>query len=556
MSIYKQDIRAYMTYGLAEEEKRVEIVSFSYSFGVQELPAAVVQVAVGIDTFDGRKQPDIPESPDPDVPARLYVVLRGPINDTGENWDGNPKLVFDGFISSIAATRLSSKSAGNVTIRHKLSDLMSASLLASYASPGSSAELVIPAYRRWKNKSGVTGGAPDGSLMGVLQEDIFSLSSFIPDETDLWASIAKPFLIRTAQQNTFSSAIDFSSCFPDAGGDNLDALAALATMEGDTKDAYALIPDSFGTELLLPGDVPIEIIDAVRADLTAPKVGNLLQHTAWSYLVSRLGMPYGVGIIHGIHRTRVVPLSPTLAEPFVELKINDIQVNDRNRPVDHPLLATTMSTGTLSTSGVAGNRAIGDPAAFGPCFSPPQASSKGQVRHIAPPVWLCKAQFQAFSSSTTLQSVDGVGMGMYAVAKDESNFDSQVESDQANAKKAVDIRAAVDDYGYRYVKAMYAQEMSATRSMKLVSQLRFDIGPGSQVKVITDSDIPVFGNVAYGMVARVTVVVDVSRPFAATSFQLSHVRSEKENAIEFLGQDSHPLFRNVFKGAPLDSELP
>ena len=556
MSIYKQDLRAYLTYGQPNEERRVEIISFSVTFGVQELPAANVQVAVGTDTFDGKRQPDIPVSPGPDVPTQLWLIRS--LNDAGENNTSGPELVFDGFISSIAATRLSNKSAGNVTLRHKLSDLMSSSLIASYAAPGSSAELSIPAYRRWKNKSGAQGPVADGSLQAELQEDIFSLSSFDAAETDIWADIAKPFLIRVSQQNTFSSAIDFPSCFPDAGGDNNSALVALATIEGDTKDAYALTPDQYGQNLLLPIGIPASITDAIRGNLTSTKVGNLLQHTAWSYLVTRIANPFLIGMIPGIHRTRVVPMAPTLATPYIELNVDDVQVNDRNRPVDHPLLAVTMSAGTLSTSGAGGAGSVGEPFAFGPCFSPSQASPKGQVRQVGPPPWLRKVQFHAFSPDTTLQPIDGVGMGAYAATEQQAGddgFDSQTDADATNSQKAQEIRVAVDDYAYRYVKAVYANEMTGTRSMKLVSHLRLDVGPGSQVKVVTNSDIPVFGNIAYGMVARVTIVVDVSRPFAATSFQLSHVRSEQENAVDYIGTDSHPLFRNVFKGAPLDSPI-
>ena len=260
-------------------------------------------------------------------------------------------------------------------------------------------------------------------------------------------------------------------------------------------------------------------------------------------------------VVPGIDRSRVVPITPTLNPPYKELTVDSIQVSDRNRPVTHSHLAVTMSAGTLSTSGAAPG-SIGNPFAFGPCYSPDAASPKGKVRTVSPPVWLRKMRFTAFRAKDSTKYSGGVGMGSYAANPDiktTEDFEDNTDSDRDAAGDREDIRNHINDYGQRYVKAVYGADVTGTRTVKLVSHLRMDIGPGSQLKVTTDNEMPIFGNVVYGMVARVTIIIDVNKPFAGTSMLLSHIRSEQENALEYIGTSTHPLFQTAYKGGPLST---
>jgi hypothetical protein len=45
--------------------------------------------------------------------------------------------------------------------------------------------------------------------------------------------------------------------------------------------------------------------------------------------------------------------------------------------------------------------------------------------------------------------------------------------------------------------------------------------------------------------------VDAEQPMIGTSFHLSHIRSEKENGDDRTSVDSHPLYKDTFKGCPL-----
>lgn len=549
MSVQKLGIRAVLQYGEKEDTRLVQVTSATINIGLREIPTAVVQVGVGRDTQTGTIEPSFGDSPEPDVPAKLYVRLDGVKPDgTGVFDPSKAMLLFDGFINSMAATRLAKQSAGSVTIRHWLSSLHSASLLASYAYPGSSAVLTLPAYQRFKEGAGSTAGS--GPPHGLLQKQIVYVEpGQIKD--DIWRTIAKPFLIRVSEQNPFGKVTRFASCFPEAGGDNVEALAALARIEGET-ETYGLEPDQWGVPLELSPTTPAAIINAIKSNLTAPRVKNLLQHSAWTYLVSQISAPFMCAVIPGIDRARVVPLSPSLNRVYKELGPNDLLRQDRNRPVEHPYRAVTMSAGNLSDAGsnMAGGQ-VREPFAFGPCFSPPKASKKGLVRQISPPAWLREAQFSAFDPAMTSRALDGVAGGLMG----DQTADQANEADRSAAATAERLRSTVDQYGQDYVKAMYANDMIAARSVKLMTGLRMDISPGSQLKVNLNSDIPGFGNTLYGMVSRVSIIIDAGRPFAVSNFQLSHIRNEYENQTEVIGVEKHPLFEDQFLGAPISSDF-
>lgn len=552
MSIYKQDIRAYLEYGPEGEGRRVEITAASITYGRQELPVASIQVATGLDTYDGSYQPDFAELPKADVPARIYVILKGQRGeDVNAQWDEQPKLLFRGYITSFAATRLANRSAANFAVYHWLSKLATANLIASYASPGDSAELVLPAYRRIKQDAGAKGGqAPRDGLFGLLQENIVYVDPGQVETLDLWADIAKPFLLRVSQQNPFSTELAFPSCFPDAGGDNVLALEALALIEGVTTgeyDQWSLTPDDYGVGVRLPDEAPGAIGAAIRANLTRPQVANLMQMSAWSYIISQLCSPYLLSVIPGVSRARIVPFTATYNQVFKELGVNEAVVVDRNRPIDLPILATTMSAGTLKGAGAQRAEGTQDPFAFGPCYSPEGIPKSGVVRQIAPPPWLQTAQFSAFDPANTTRVIDGVGAGFMAV--------SNAEADRVNDTKLVKLRADIDQYGQNYVKAAYGEESLIGRHMKVASYFRGDIGPGSQVKLNVDEDIRGFGNVAYAVVSKVTLTLDANAGMASSLFLLTHVRDENEQQTNYLGLSEHPLFAATFAGAPISSDF-
>ena len=93
--------------------------------------------------------------------------------------------------------------------------------------------------------------------------------------------------------------------------------------------------------------------------------------------------------------------------------------------------------------------------------------------------------------------------------------------------------------------------------MSLTGPLRFDIAPGSSVKI---ESTPAAGILAKetaapsykATVLRVSISISVDPPSANTVFQLGYVRSEAEDNNPAFSSTEHPLWnKETFIGCPL-----
>jgi hypothetical protein len=113
-----------------------------------------------------------------------------------------------------------------------------------------------------------------------------------------------------------------------------------------------------------------------------------------------------------------------------------------------------------------------------------------------------------------------------------------------------------------YAKMIFNQNALRGRSGNFSGRLRFDIAPGSHVK-ITGSPEPFIGNTdalaanTYGQVARVTIEIDAENRRAATAFQTLYLRNDAENASDRTSIADHPFFPGAIGkgGFPLRPEF-
>jgi hypothetical protein len=109
----------------------------------------------------------------------------------------------------------------------------------------------------------------------------------------------------------------------------------------------------------------------------------------------------------------------------------------------------------------------------------------------------------------------------------------------------------------RFACHWYKSAILGQRYGELSGKLRFDIAPGSIVKVkppineIGKSNTPM-----YGAVVQVSFVINAEQHTAGTSFALSHVRTEKENDIKNTTSKKHyvgtvaPIYKDEPPGSP------
>jgi hypothetical protein len=110
--------------------------------------------------------------------------------------------------------------------------------------------------------------------------------------------------------------------------------------------------------------------------------------------------------------------------------------------------------------------------------------------------------------------------------------------------------------GCDYSRIQWLHENYKNRTLTFNSQLRFDIAPGSRLR-LKGIDLSPLGvkedTPLYGFVRQVGITIDCSSGMAYSSFMLSHIRPELTDKEEKdLIPDSHPMFDGAdWRGCPL-----
>lgn len=110
----------------------------------------------------------------------------------------------------------------------------------------------------------------------------------------------------------------------------------------------------------------------------------------------------------------------------------------------------------------------------------------------------------------------------------------------------------------RMAKALFQQEKTRHNSYYVTTRFRYDVAPGSLVKVELPADrfvraalLDQRNTVATGMVLRMTIAIDCEAESASTSLQVGFVRGERQTSADSkLYANSHPFWSTLCLGVP------
>ena len=125
-----------------------------------------------------------------------------------------------------------------------------------------------------------------------------------------------------------------------------------------------------------------------------------------------------------------------------------------------------------------------------------------------------------------------------------------------------DLEAIGQNLWDRYAQAIYVSESVKDRSGRLTGRLRFDIAPGSAIRIIcmeekfvAQQTVPVDGGnpyyALYATVGMLTHTLDAERMQAETRVEFNHVRNKGEALDPAFSTVNHPLYTFPWPGGPL-----
>lgn len=518
--------------------------SITASFLLNSIPWAQIVIPVGKST----------ESDDSDAVLRArelaetfkqfkeieaWLAIDGSFAPDTE-WPSDYFRVFSGYVTGTSIVRSTNTIAIAIQATHWLIDLDASSALSDDIVSGSPVAIVLP------------GTTNQTAALKVDPADPFLLQM----ADDMWTGSIKRKFIDICERGNVLTYLQCGQKSVDSTND----LAKRRLEENDDGGAFDRGEKIDVPQLALDGTVTAAI-SASLAQATTNRLfnGSLGMSSLWDKLLE-LAQLFQFSIVPNVDSACCAPVSPCLAGDTYHTTIRADEYWDFK-----PSEATFRQWRGVS---VAGNYTTSygaiDPNADTPystllasgCYMADsdedlpetirESAKKGTLQFISAPEWVeDKTVEGAFLLRPSLDNINNT----MADVDDETNDDEAAESEETTKDNE-----ETKTLGDLYAKWWYWAHQFLSRTGELTGKLRFDIAPGSIVR-IEDVDGKLYAEDAevsylYAMVTSVRFNVDATNAHASTSFTFSHVRRHSERDY---GTTKHPLYSEPWLGTVLQN---
>jgi hypothetical protein len=523
VKITKLGLTLVISENLDGSGKNVEIpcISAVVRFGLNSIPEAVFSIASGVLAGTSKISP-IHSS----FSLKNQFRIKAYLNLSGEaisgNWPKDAFLLFDGFVTGVSPTVSARSSYINISATHWLSELMAASALNKWFNPTSNVDLsVLPIYRVITKPGETMAGGPTeaGAVLNQRSgSQLFISSSNI--RQDLWKNAVKPTMLWMANN---PSILSDTSRLNTGSGENQAVVEAINRMDGDGITSGELgFKTSSGT-----------LEKQIAAEMGTRFFSNGFGQTLWHKLL-RIADQMSFAVVPIVDTATCAPTFPFLSKPWATI-YPDHYFSCSPRMGTPRLLRGVVGIGKPTSQFGEGQGTVSDLAKFDLAdFS--EVYKHGQILFHELPIWLS----QLVVTPGSMISVNQVGRP------------STAES------KKLPIFAYDDELLRKYIKTIFLHAATRHRTMEIVGPMRFDIGPGSVLEVLTASAEDDNYISHFGMANSVEIKLDAQTAVATTTFSLSNIITKDEREISKNGEyafveDTHPFYNQAWSGTALIS---
>jgi hypothetical protein len=543
-------IRLYLKAEIAGIEFQ-DVVQFASSFELNSIPSANLQVAVG-QSVDGQKVATIHNAMSKlkiQVPAKVTLLWKtvDRQNVPSNDMDGEGQLtIFDGYATGVGWQRSTTTAAATINLQHWLSDLDYSSALSGHSHPGNPADWSYSStFRTIGLGAATTSGDRPCWLPNPAGAKGVSYEMLTAPSGDLWDRVIKEWMMSLAamERDPIDERLRGGGAMK--GGGNAAALKALKRMF--SAPALGLNLDG-----VADGNA---IANGIRAALGRESWRTWANTTLWGKLVGEFSPAYFFAVVPRVNDALIVPFCGGLqGEVHRTLQPSEYAQCDLSAFLPRALRAVGIHHPIAFNAG-GHNNAAGVQVSRSGLAALALAQDKdrdGLIMLKDPPLWLCDpTQPYNYSYDTTAQAgrkTRGYAIGPpvgTAATKDEAKRDpAATERDNVTVLQ-------------RFAEHWFALETLKGRAGELAGRLRFDIAPGSQVKVMMGTsvnlDVDQLAEPLYGTVTRVSNVINAEMQRAGTSLSLAHLRTEAENNDPDTSVPAPPLYKAAWRGATLTS---
>ena len=516
-----------------------DIVQFSSTFEMNNIPTACLNVAVGLDIRTKAKARihEVMQQLKYNAPARVWLNVtpynEQNVTDTDLTADGEI-LIFDGYATGVGWQRSTGGASCLINLQHWLADLDYTSALSGRSHPGNPSAWTYTAnfFDMLPGQGGASGGQPlwcpvPGGYDAITAAQI----------ERFWSEVLRPWLLSVARNSGQTDPIDPRLLGGQLADDNSAdiAIAALQRMRADPD----LILDLDGVN---DADA---IANSIRHWMGKETWNTWANTTIWGKLVGEWSPTYWFAIVPRVNDALVVPFTGGLrGEPWREIDVHEYVQCELSAFMPRGLRAVGIHHPFMMTCGGHNDSAelVASRLHLAALWNP-EPEVKGLIMLKDAPKWLCDpTQPYQYSYTTTGYVNDAVvgtvidpaGTGVPARNRVEDRHPVRIERDM----KTMLMKLA---------HHWFACEMLKGRVGELSGRLRFDICPGSQVRIRLGSsrhvDDDQLAQPLLGSVMRVSTIINSEMQRAGTAFALAHLRTDEENRDDRYSVNKPPLYR-------------
>jgi hypothetical protein len=526
----------------------VDIVKFECEYTLNAIPKATAMLPVGreVMTMLPSSAHLIASQTQIQIPTAVYCSVRYAGGNTGGILPVGDYLLFAGWTTGIGYRHSYGGLSMALEITHWLSALTYSSIMSESSHPHNPASFAFASKIKHLGKPG--GGAFGGHWMVNTLARKYITSANI--EKDLWNDGLKAMFLDLADEDRFNWQAFGGIVEPNDSKTN-DCKRALNTFAGDE-----LPVDTVGlgaTSAQLAKAMADDIAFATMTPSDLAEFTQMASTTFWDKLLSLAG-PYRFAVIPFPHKALVVPYVAGLRDfwdPYgigFTVLARDLDLYNTNHQLIRPLRAIGVYAGHGSYNGAygPGNKRPATLQTVGGWYV---GRDDGLVRMDPAPRYMSHLiRPSAFSKVAAGVSVPkGNAINPKAGAKPAGKTPKQINEEQESMLN-------------RFAHAIFASEMLKQRTGTISGPLRFDICPGSSIRIEGTAGaflagVDPHGEPRHGMVYRVKMGADAQNASAYTTYDVAHFRTQTENQNDDTSIARHPIYDKKWIGDFLTVKL-
>jgi len=477
------------------------------------------------------------------VDAKVFLEVEQLASSPGdaEGWPAGEFVVFEGKAVGTGWRRGESGAQFIIYLLHWLSDLHYSSAVSATSHPLNPKDLGFDASQGDQLPVGAGAGQP-GLWCAISGGDSIIKAANI--ENDLWGEVLQPWMLVIADQDRINRTQLGQGGGDDDGGDgvkNDSAKKALERIIPEADDAdTCYVPSAVEAK----GVNPSLIADNMQMAILLDTYEQWLNTTLWGKLVGQWVPAFFLMLVPRVENALVVPFTAGLRSEYKTL--NGREYNFANVESSMPRVPRAVGIFHTIKQSAGGDLGFGGHAApLGLVGYFESGPDDGLVILKDAPRWLSD-DVHAWRKSKESTGADGNTIG---------TTDHPGEGADEEEPKAADTRESMTPLLDAFAQHWYVTEMLKGRHGEMSGKLRFDIAPGSTVKIeaAREAFIPNdgLGTNMWGTVMRVSQQINAESQTAGTAFSIAHIRNEAENGDDKTSIDKPPFYKEAYKGCSL-----